>query len=350
MTARQRAEIVKRLATEVGFDRVGIAPVAAPPHADFLRQWLGRGYAGRMTYLHRHVELRLDPRRLLPGVQSIICVAMNYHRPEPLRPESGRDNPSGTIASYAWGPDYHELIRNRLDTLLARLGEALDEPFDARPFVDTAPVLERSLASAAGLGWIGKNTCLIAPKLGSFVFLAGAATTLPLEIDPPVPDRCGRCRRCLDACPTGALVEPYVLDASRCISYLTIELRDAIPPDLRPAVGDRVFGCDVCQRVCPHNRKAPGASEPVLQAGDSCPEVPLPELLNWSRPRYLEATRHRATRRAKLAMFRRNAAVALANIGGPQHLDLLRAAAHDEDPLLAEHAQWAIRHIQARPK
>ena len=343
-----RTRLVKRIATELGFDRVGIGPVDPPPHAEFLRAWLDRGYAGRMAYLRRHLGVRLDPRRLLPGARSVICVAMNYYHPAPVETHDESSVPHGRFARYAWGQDYHVLVRDRLDVLVQRLGEAVDEPFGSRPFVDTAPILERPVAAVAGLGWIGKNTMLIVPRLGSFVFLGGVMTTLALTPDPPLPDRCGRCRRCIDACPTGALVEPYVMDASRCISYLTIELRDAVPAELRPAVGDRVFGCDACQRACPHNRRAPATCEPSLRVRPPTPSTALVELLSWSRETYLRTTRGRAIRRAKLNMLRRNAAVALGNVGEPEHLFALQAVANDDDPALAEHACWAAERIRSR--
>lgn len=337
---------VKRIAVELGFQRVGIVPAGPPPHADFLRTWLDRGYAGQMRYLHKHVEIRRDPTLLLPGARSVICLAMNYHQPRP-EPAGATRDARGQIACYAWGRDYHVVVRRRLDVLVDRLAEETDEAFEARPFVDTAPVLERSLAAAAGLGWIGKNTLLIAPKLGSFLFLAGVVTTLPLRPDKPIADRCGRCRRCIDACPTGAIVEPYVVDAAKCLSYLTIEHRQAIPTEFRSAMGDRVLGCDVCQRVCPHNRRAPATTESEFR---TCPsaEVSLAESLTLSRNRYLAVTRGKATRRAKQHMLQRNAAIALGNVGGREHLSELRAMAQSNDPVLAEHAQWAVEQINDR--
>ena len=348
MTTAERTSLVRRISAEVGFDRVGVAPPGPPPHAEFLRTWLARGSAGRMAYMHRHLSIRLDPRQLLPGARSVICVAANHHQ-RPPKPTSVDPNAArGDLTQYAWGQDYHVVVRERLDALLERLRREAGEAFDARPFVDTAPVLERPLAAAAGLGWIGKNTLLIVPRLGSFVYLGGIVTTLALDPDDAVPDRCGRCTRCMDACPTGALVEPYVMDARRCISYLTIELRGTVPIELRSAMGDRVFGCDVCQRVCPHNRRAPVTTDPKLQARPPAPSIPLRELLSWSRDTYLQATRGRASRRAKLGMLRRNAAIALGNVGGPDDVPALRAIESDDDAVLAEHARWAVAEIQKR--
>ncbi len=348
MTTAEHTRLVKRIGAEVGFDRVGVAPAAPMPHAEFLRTWLAEGHAGRMAYMHRHLDIRLDPRRLLPGARSVICVAVNHHQRSPEPTAADPNVAKGDVAQYAWGQDYHVVVRERLDALLERWRRDAGEAFDARPFVDTAPVLERPLAAAAGLGWIGKNTILIVPRLGSFVYLGGIVTTLALDADDVVPDRCGRCTRCMDACPTGALVEPYVLDPRKCISYLTIELRGAVPSELRSAMGDRVFGCDVCQRVCPHNRRAPVTTDPKLQARPPAPRIALRELLNWSRETYLQATRGRASRRAKLGMLRRNAAIALGNVGGPDDVPVLQAIESDEDAVLAEHARWAVAEIQKR--
>ena len=348
MPTDDRTQRIKRIAADLGFDRVGIAPADPPPHADFLDTWLERGYAGQMRYLHRYRELRLEPQRLLPDARNVICVAMNYHQPDPAESAGDSDEPHGRFARYAWGSDYHVLIRQRLDALVERLRESIDEAFDVRPFVDTAPVLERPLAAAAGLGWIGKNTMLIVPRMGSFVFLGGVVTTLALERDEPVPDRCGRCRRCIDACPTGALSRPYVMDASRCLSYLTIELRDAIPAEFRHALGDCIFGCDACQRACPHNRRAPEAAEPDLRVRFPAPRIPLLTVLGWSPDEYAQATRGRAIGRATLSMLRRNALVALGNLGDRRHRSVLQAIAAQGDPEAAEHAGWALARIASK--
>lgn len=343
---RHHVRLIKDLAREAGFDRVGITAAKPPPHAHAFRRWLEPGYAAQMSYLHRHVDVRVDPRMLLPGARSVICLAVNYHHrsTEAERGEtSGR--PTGRIARYARGLDYHRVLRRRLDDLIARLRVGVDESFEARPFVDTAPVLERDLAAAAGVGWIGKNTMLITPGLGSYTYLAGLATTLDLQPDEPTPDRCGRCRRCIDACPTGAIIEPYVVDARRCLSYLTIEHRDAIPEPFRTAIGDRVFGCDACQAACPHNRRAPSTNDPVWTPADESAAPNLIDLVNCSRDAYLALTRGRATRRAKQWMLRRNAALALGNVGSVEHADALRVAARDDDPLVAEHAAWALERL-----
>ena len=242
---------VRALAIELGFDRVAVGP-PAPARGDALRRWVEAGHAGTMGYLERRIEERLDPARVLPGVRAAVCVALNYYQGEPAE-ASWRP-----VARYAWGRDYHDVIGPRLERLAAHLAEAGGAR--SRGYVDTGPLLERDLAARAGLGWVGKNTMLLHPELGSWFFIGVLLTTADLAMDAPLPDRCGTCRACLDACPTDAFVAPYVLDARRCISYLTIEHRGEIDPALRPAMAGWQFGCDACQTVCPWNRKAPTPS------------------------------------------------------------------------------------------
>jgi epoxyqueuosine reductase len=248
---------------------------------------------------------------LLPQARSVICAALNYRRPEP--PPGPARPPTGRIAAYARGRDYHAVLRGLLAELAGRLRAAVGEPAEFRICVDTAPVLERELAAAAGVGWIGKNTCVIAPRLGSYLFLGELVTTLELAPDAPATDHCGACTRCLEACPTRALFAPYQMDASRCISYLTIEHRGEIPAQLRPQMGDWVYGCDVCQDVCPHNHKAPAAEHPGITAEYLPARIDLRQLVGLSTADYRRLTRPTAARRATRAMWRRNAAIALAN-------------------------------------
>jgi epoxyqueuosine reductase len=365
VTARDRTRLVKEMAAQAGFDRVGIAAAAPPPHADFLREWLDRGYAGSMDYLHRHLDIRLDPRRLMPNARSIICVAMNYYQtdkgrfcfsgeapPDAVRAARGEKSrmspfPGARIARYAWGQDYHTFIRKRLSLMIRHIRHAIGAEFGSRVFVDTAPVLERPLASAAGLGWIGKNSLLIVPRLGSFVLLGGAMTSLDLEPDDPAADRCGRCTRCIEACPSRAIVRPRVVDARRCISFLTIENRDAIPPEHRPCIGQWLFGCDICQEVCPHNRRATAANEPAFRVRAPAPAADPRELLRWSGEQYDLASRGRAIRRATLNMLRRNAAVVLGNLGRQEDIGMLESLAEGDQPLVAEHARWARERIRS---
>jgi epoxyqueuosine reductase len=254
---------VKALALELGFDLVTAGPATPPEHGPALRRWLEAGHAGTMGYLERRLEERLDPARVLPGARSVLCVALNYYQGEAPDP-SWRP-----VARYAWGRDYHEVIGPRLERLAAHLAEAAGAR--SRGYVDTGPVLERVLAARVGLGWIGKNTMLLHPRLGSWFFIGVLLTTAELAHDPALADRCGTCRACLDACPTDAFVTPYVLDARRCVSYLTIEHRGDIAPEARAGMAGWQFGCDICQDVCPWNRKAPTTREAAFE-----PPAPFP--------------------------------------------------------------------------
>ncbi|HVR70674.1 MAG TPA: tRNA epoxyqueuosine(34) reductase QueG, partial [Vicinamibacteria bacterium] len=254
LLAAALTDTVKARAAELGFDRVAVGPAGPPPHAAAFHRWIDAGHAGTMGYLGRRADERADPRRVLPGARSVVCVALNYYQGDPPPDPSWLP-----VARYAWGRDYHDVMVPRLTEIcqhLLRAGRAR-----SRAYVDTGPVLERDLAARAGLGWIGKNTMLLHPALGSWFFIGVVLTDADLVHDAPLPDRCGSCSACLDACPTGAFAAPYVLDARRCISYLTIEHRGEIAPELEPAVGPWQFGCDVCQSVCPWNRRAPRTAE-----------------------------------------------------------------------------------------
>jgi epoxyqueuosine reductase len=303
LAASALTESVKALARDLGFDLVAVGPAGPPRHGAALGAWLEAGYAGGMAYLERRRAERLDPGRVLPGAASVVCVALNYYQGEP------RDPSWVDVARYAWGRDYHDVMVPRLERLASYLAEACGA--QSRAYVDTGPVLERDLAARAGLGWIGKNTMLLHPELSSWFFIGVLLTTARLDGDPELPDRCGSCRACLDACPTGAFVAPYVLDARRCISYLTIEHRGDIDPALHEDMGGWRFGCDVCQRVCPWNGKAPVAREAAFQPGAPCPSAAEMAAMDD------EALRRRfagtALLRARPGGLRRNASVALAN-------------------------------------
>jgi epoxyqueuosine reductase len=329
---------VKAHARDLGFDRVAIGPATSPPHGAAFERWLDAGYAGTMDYLARGRQPRLDPRRLLPDARSVVAVALNYAPPR--EDESWRP-----VASYARGRDYHDIMRPRLQRLGEGLRELAGTDVRWRACVDTSAVLERDLAAAAGLGWIGKNTNLLHPDLGSFFFIGILFTTAVLEADGPLPDRCGTCTACLDACPTRAFVAPYVLDARRCISYLTIEHRGRIDEALRAGLGEWVFGCDVCQTVCPWNRKAPATTETAL-----APDAPLDlleELLALDEPAFRARFRASAVSRAKRQGLQRNVAIALGNRGDPGALPALTRARDDADPVVREAAGWAIERIRA---
>lgn len=341
----------RELALALGFDRAGVAPAAATEHMGFLREWLERGYAGEMAWLAERVEERSDPGRLVPEARSALVVGLVYDPGEPL---AAGPVPAGRVARYAGGDDYHAVIGDRL----AALGDALEaragRPVVRRAYVDTGPVLERELAARAGLGWIGKNTCLIDPELGSYLFLGVLFTDLALTPGAPEPDHCGSCRACLDACPTDAFPEPYVLDASRCLSYTTIELRGAIPEPLRPGQGDWVFGCDVCQEVCPWNtrtrRRVP--DDPLGLRARLAPRAAwrtpsLAWLLGLDEHAWRASTRDTALRRAKWRGLVRNALVAAGNSGEASLAPAVRRHAEGGDALLAEHARWALARLTA---
>ncbi len=309
VSSPDKTRLVRGLATDVGFDRVGIARAEAIARADYLNRWLAAGRAGTMEYLHRNGPIREDPRRLVEGARSVIVVAMNYHQVAPQ--PTGRDGPRGRVAMYAWGADYHEVVKERLHRLADGMRAAIDEPFEARCCVDTVPIMERELAAAAGIGWIGKNTMVLHQELGSYFFLGEVVTTLELVPDAPLTDRCGTCTRCLEACPTGAFPAAYEMDASLCVSYLTIEHRGEIAASLHRSMGDWIFGCDVCQRVCPYNRDAP-ISDAFSRhvAGES---LGLDEVERWSVDDYRRVLKHSAVKRAKPEMLRRNAGIVRGN-------------------------------------
>lgn len=314
MTSLTKAQLVKSLARELGCDLVGIAPADPPPGGRYYRAWLEAGHHANMRYLSRSVETRLDPRKLLPNAHSVVCIALSYNPTESTKLANHNPaSPQGLIARYARGTDYHHTLHTILNELLARLRDQLTDPFDARICVDTAPLLERELAVAAGLGWIGRNTCLLNQHLGSYLLLGNLITTLDLPPDEPVTPRCGSCTRCLDSCPTQAFVGPHQLNASRCISYLTIENRDEIPAEFHAPIGPRVFGCDRCQEVCPYNRRAPVGTHPALLTERVPAWVDLLPLLNLRAGQWRRWTAHSALARARQAQWRRNAAIVLGN-------------------------------------
>jgi epoxyqueuosine reductase len=333
-------ETVKRIARECGFELAGVARAESP--ADFARfeEWVARGMAGEMGYLtDRRADLRRDPRGLLPSARSVICVGKLYNRPASLPPAG-----HAVISRYAWGEDYHDTLRAGLERMVERL-EAI-ESFEWKICVDTAPLLERSFARMAGLGWIGRNTCLINEPLGSWFFLGEIVTSLELEADAPPPDRCGTCTRCIDACPTDALVPSgagWTLDARRCISYLTIELRGPIPVEHRAAVGSHVFGCDICQDVCPWNHGAPVAEGAAPFA------PPLEELAKLSSEEFRNMSRNSAMARQKHSGFLRNVAVAMGNSGREDLRDALNEMSRHADPTVAKHAAWALERLPPGP-
>jgi epoxyqueuosine reductase len=308
------SEDVKRRARETGFDACGIAPAALLPELGVLGRWLDRGYNGSMAYLRRTARKRADVREVLPSARSVISTATLYHTAEPLSTER-HDPTRATIARCAWGDDYHDVIGRRLEALLDWMRSVSDEPFEGRVGVDHAPIQERAYARHAGIGWIGKNTCAIHPTLGSFIFLGEILCSLALEPDAPSFDQCGTCTLCLDACPTAALVEPGVLDARRCLSYLTIEHRGDLAPPWREALGSRVYGCDICQDVCPWNAGVPTSVDPAWQPRPEWNAPKLTDLWQTGEAGLARAVEGTSMTRATVPVLRRNIGIALENAG-----------------------------------
>jgi epoxyqueuosine reductase len=363
---------VSERARALGFDGCGVAPAEKFPELSRYSEWIERGYAGEMDYLND--PRRLDPRSPMPELRSIIVCALNYNSGRPYSTEANSapqdvHGPRGWISRYAWGDDYHEILWKKLNELSAAMRGHFAEAFELRVYADTGPIHERAAAKYAGLGWLGKNTLLINQSLGSWLFLGVMLTSLSLAptlgpSDAPPPDRCGTCRRCLEACPTQAIVEPYVLDASRCISYLTIELRGSIPEPFRDAMGRHVFGCDICQDVCPWNRTSPRTQLVEFQprkfaAGESESEpgsLYLPDLLkiaNLSREKFQKTFRGSPVKRTKWQGLVRNACIALGNApitaGTAFHREVentLKQLCQSDDSVISESARWALLRIQ----
>ncbi len=366
-------------AESLGFALCRIAACTAPPHAAEFRAWLEDGRAGEMTWLERNADRRTDPQQVLPGAKSVVVLAMNYWQGGTENDECGMTNdermtnaqarmsgdvlssfelrhsfviphsssviPHGRIARYAWGDDYHDLIEPKLRLLDAWLTARGGRQ---RCYVDTGPMLERDFAALAGVGWHGKSTMLIHPQLGAWFFLAEILTTLDLAPDDPLPDRCGKCTRCITACPTGAITAPHQLDARRCISYLTIELKGSIPEELRPLIGDRIYGCDDCAAACPWNRFAQASTETAFAARDFVHRWTLRDFLALDDDAFRALFKKSPIKRIKRRGFLRNVCVALGNTGTADDLPALTAAAQDPEPLIAEHAAWAIGRIRER--
>jgi epoxyqueuosine reductase len=344
------SQLVKSLAHAAGFDLAGVTAADPVAESRYYAQWLAEGHAAGMTYLYgRRAGLRADVRALLPSARSVICVGLLYNTPIPYSTEWNLEA-RAWISRYAWGDDYHDLLRARLRNLVDRLLAVT--PFDYKICVDTSPVLERALAQRAGLGWIGKNTCLINQQIGSWVFLGEVLTSLELEPDAPPPFRCGSCTRCIDACPTQALVPTaapdgpaWALDSRLCISYWTIELRGSLPENHRAQAGPHVFGCDICQDVCPWNRRAPASSDPAFAPRDPAP--PLDRLAALTEEEFARLFRGSPVLRARYDGFLRNVAVAMGASGNGRFVPALeRLAAHPSE-LVREHARWALDRLRA---
>ncbi len=345
---------IRRLASEAGFDLAGVAGAADTAEHRFFPGWIAAGYAGEMNYLEKRTEAaelkRASLANVAPWARSVVVCALNYNSDHPYSTHAGTTS-QGWISRYAWSQrDYHNVVLERLRTLEARLLELCAQQNIPAPqtwcYVDTGPVIERIFAKYAGIGWIGKNTCILNQQLGSWLFLGVMLTSLELTPDFPAPDRCGSCTRCLDACPTNAFPAPYQLDATRCISYLTIEKRRSIPEELREGIGRQVFGCDICQDVCPWNREAPLSRTPEFEARPHLVNPELEWLARLSVEEFREMFRGSPVKRARFNGFRRNVAIAMGNSGDERFLPVLQELSRDEDAMVAEHARWALQRLQ----
>lgn len=343
MSPEELSNRQKQRATELGFQFCGICPAVTPPGASRLDDWLAAGYAGQMHYLADRRNAYDHPQYILDGARSVMMLAMHYRSAEPAPVEKG----NGRVSRYAWGSsDYHDVIRDRLHQLADNLRE-LAPGAQTRGVVDTAPLLEREFAQLAGLGWVGKNTLLLSKHAGSYFFLAALLTDVSLHYDEPYPaDHCGTCTACLDACPTAAFPQPYVLDASRCISYLTIELQEAIPSELREGLGDWLFGCDVCQEVCPWNHDAPCTDETAFAPLAELNPMELSQLFTLDEKHFRLRFRHTPLWRAHRRGLLRNAAIVLGNQRDEAALPALTRGLSDEEPLVRGASAWALGKLQ----
>jgi epoxyqueuosine reductase len=346
--AREIAALVKLAATAAGFELAGIAPAVDFPDSSHFAEWIAAGHAGEMKYLESRDQAgnlkRASLQATFPWARSVIVCAINYNTAQPYSTEAG-DPKRGWIARYAWSQqDYHDAVLRRLRSVESSVRGAL-EAVETRCYVDTGPVVERIYAKYAGVGWTGKNTCMIHQKLGSWLYLGVILTSLDLQPDTPAPDRCGSCTRCIDACPTDALIATYQLDANKCISYLTIEKRGVIPEKMRDGMGQQVFGCDICQDVCPWNRKAPATAAPEFQPRAGLVNPALLWLAEMAAPEFQERFRGSPVKRTGRSGLRRNAVIAMGNSADPAFVPPLQKLAGDEDPVVAEAARWAEKKL-----
>ena len=357
--ASELSRLVREAAAEAGFDLAGIAGVGEFPELDYFPAWIAEGRGGEMAYLQARDEQgrlkRASLRSVAPWARSVVVCALNYNTAQPYSTQA-QGSGSGWISRYAWSRrDYHNVVMKKLKQVEAKISfqwsvasgqQAERAEIRTRAYVDTGPLVERVYAKYAGLGWVGKNTCIINQRVGSWLFLGVILTSLELAPDLPAPDRCGSCTRCIAACPTQALTAPYQLDCNRCISYLTIEKRGAIPEEMRAGMGRQVFGCDICQDVCPWNRKAPASAEPELQPRPELVNPALEWLAEMNASQFAESFRGSPVRRAKLSGLRRNAVIAMGNSGDAKFAATLKRLISDPDPVVSEHARWAWKKLR----
>lgn len=342
---------VKQFAREAGFELAGIAPIGEFPELEHFSNWVAAGHAGEMKYMEARDDAgrlkRASPQSVFPWARSVIVCAVNYNTSYPYSTQI-HDPGRGWVARYAWSSeDYHDVVMRKLRVVEERLRKAVPG-LESRCYVDTGPLVERAYAKYAGVGWTGKNTCLINQEMGSWLFLGVILTSLDLSSDLPAPDRCGTCTRCIEACPTDAFIGPYQLDANLCISYLTIEKRGAISEELREQMGQHIFGCDICQDVCPWNRKAPATEAKEFQPREELIHPALESLAELTEEEFREKFRGSPLKRAKRSGLRRNTVIALGNSGDARFVPLLERLSVDEDPVVAEHAQWAEKRLRTQ--
>jgi epoxyqueuosine reductase len=343
------AAFVKQAARDAGFDLAGIAPVTQFPELSHFPEWIAAGHAGEMQYLEKRDEAgdlkRASLHRAVPWARSVIVCAINYNTAHPYSTQVG-DSDRGWISRYAWSKeDYHDAVLRKLREVENLLITRETPTLQTLCYVDTGPLVERVYAKYAGVGWIGKNTCILNQQMGSWIFLGVIITSLELAPDFPAPDRCGSCTRCIDACPTDALIAPYQLDSNRCISYLTIEKRGDVPEEMREGIGRHVFGCDICQDVCPWNRKAPATRAEEFQPREGLVNPALEWLAEMTAEEFRDRFRGSPIRRTKRSGLRRNAVVAMGNSKNRRFVPVLEKLATDEDPVVAEHARWAVNKL-----
>ena len=354
MTTKDLKDKIKDKSKQLGFILAGVTTPEPPPHYSTFEHWLAQGHHGEMSYLatDRSRERRADPKQILPECKSILVLATPYQPPSPsgsgMSEGQGEREIIGSIAAYALGEDYHDVLPARMKVLVSFIEEQVGGPVKNRWYTDTGPILERDLAQRAGIGWIGKNTCLIHPKQGSYFFLSEILLDLELEPDAPfITDHCGTCTLCIEACPTDCILPDRTLDATRCISYLTIELKDDIPVDLRDKMGNWIFGCDICQMVCPWNRFAPEGDPAFLDDPSSSLRAypPLTDELTLTPSAFNQRFKRTPVQRAKRRGYLRNVAVALGNTGDMHALPVLQNALNDDERIIRDHAKWAIKKI-----
>jgi len=337
-------ESIKNKALDLGFDLVGISPIDSFPENQFYKEWLSKGFSGEMKYMERNPEKRADLKHVLPDAKSVISCALNYNTDYPYSIEK-MDKTKGWISRYAWGDDYHDTINDKLRILMNYIKEEASREVACKLYVDTGPVLERVYGKYAGIGWVGKNTCLINQEMGSWIFIGEIITSVELDYDNPVPDRCGTCTRCIDACPTGAILEPYVLDSRLCISYLTIELKDKIPLELREGIDNNIYGCDICQDVCPWNKRAQITDRPEFEPREDLYNPDLSYLSQLSVEDFREVFKGSPIKRTKRRGLLRNVVIAMGNSGDKGFIPHIKDCLNDEEPLVRVHAAWALSKI-----